>query len=182
MTFACSANFYIYFAKHSQRVQRLFKFRKWLRRPTPPGGDHTDMHDLHGTSVRGTLEPAEDTKSSPFNRRLTVTSNGTGRSPASSFRNVSFRVWKTVLPEGRHFKKPKKLTIHDKASRYPPNHLATLNCIFAHTYLYTQAVFINKSPNVVNSLCAWVSNKCMYFCVVSIKNTICAKFDVYSEW
>lgn len=32
LTFACSANFYIYFAKHSQRVQRLFRFRKLRKR------------------------------------------------------------------------------------------------------------------------------------------------------
>ena len=51
LTFACSANFYIYFAKHSQRVQRLFKFRKWfrgIRRGGGPGSLGGSGHRSHG--------------------------------------------------------------------------------------------------------------------------------------
>ena len=46
LTFACSANFYIYFAKHSQRVQRLFRFRQWFGRL---GRSRGDLGGLRGS-------------------------------------------------------------------------------------------------------------------------------------
>ena len=115
LTFACSANFYIYFAKHSQRVQRLLKFRKWFRKRGPgglgsggrggvggggsgfDGGVDMQLQELDGEQDEDpqTERTNCQTVHSSINNTLSVTLNG-GRSPAStnssSFRNVSFRV------------------------------------------------------------------------------------------
>ena len=50
LTFACSANFYIYFAKHSQKMQRLVNFRKWFSKPAIQEADDEDGDEATTTA------------------------------------------------------------------------------------------------------------------------------------
>ena len=104
LTFACSANFYIYFAKHSQRVQRLLKFRKWFRKRGPgglgsggrggvggggsgfDGGVDMQLQELDGEQDEDpqTERTNCQTVHSSINNTLSVTLNGTGGATAAS--------------------------------------------------------------------------------------------------
>lgn len=76
LTFACSANFYIYFAKHSQKMQKLMKFRKWFSKQ-PVQEPETEAQSTHFLGVAAAATPSRRSSSA-------YSSVKRGRSPNAS--------------------------------------------------------------------------------------------------